>query len=67
MDIRRDVRPGVLVKGVSYMSVYSVSHEDILVVALIIWQLPSTDRNRCKSPPVSDLVFTFDRPVILDP
>ena len=67
MDIRRDVRPGVLVKGVSYMSVYSVSHEDILVVALIIWQLPSTDRNRGKSPPVSDLVFTFDRPVILDP
>ena len=49
------------------MSVYSVSHEDILVVALEIRQLPSTDRIRGKSLPVSDLVFTFDRTVILDP
>ena len=49
------------------MSVYSVSHEDILVVALVIRQLLSTDRIRGKSLPVSDLVFTFDRTVILDP
>jgi hypothetical protein len=56
-----------LINIIYKLSVYSVSHEDILVVALAIRELPSTDRIRGKSLPVSGLVFTFDRTVILDP